>query len=278
MQIFLRPHEMTISVAWVRSVGKSEELVFASDSRLAFGARWDCCPKILALPRNDAAISFAGDTHYAYPVMLQAIAAVSQHPKLLSRGMDLGDLRGHLLRVLNDMLSLVHDLPKGEGVDNTPKTDFLFGGWSWRSNQFKIWLLHFDAQAKKFTFRPASRWRGFNDKKVFAFAGDYKDEYKERLIALLRGKNAIERGGFDMEPVEVLRDMLRDRKLDLIGGAPQVMKVYKYSSCRPYAVFWPTRDSKQVNLLGRPLMDYEKSEYFVLDTDTLETVRHLDVA
>mgnify|MGYP000962023504 FL=1 len=75
---------MTISVAWVRSVGKSEELVFASDSRLAFGARWDCCPKILALPRNDSAISFAGDTHYAYPVMLQAIAAVAQHPKLLS--------------------------------------------------------------------------------------------------------------------------------------------------------------------------------------------------
>lgn len=271
-------NKMTISVAWVRAVGKSEELVFASDSRLSFGARWDCCPKVLALPRNDAAISFAGETHYAYPVMLQAIAAVAQYPKLLSRGMDLGDLRGHLLRVLNDMLSLVHDLPKGKGVDNTPKTDFLFGGWSWKSSRFRLWRLHFDAHLKKFTFRPASRWRGLNEKKVFAFVGDYEREYKERLVALLRSKKKLDKAGFDMEPLEVLRDMLRDRTFDMIGGAPQIMKVYKYASCRPYAVFWPDRESKQVNLLGRPLLDYELSDYFVLDTDTLETVKHLKAA
>ncbi len=245
---------------------------------MAFGARWDCCPKVLAFPRGDAAMSFAGDTHYAYPVMLQAIAAVSQHPKLLSRGMDLGDLRGHLLRVLNDMLSLVHDLPNGKAADNTPKTEFLFGGWSWKYSQFKLWLLHFDPHLKKFTFRPARQWRGVNEKKLFAFAGDYENEFKERLIALLRSKKKIDKSGFDMEPLEVLRDMLREKVFDQIGGAPQVMKIYKYSSCRPYAVFWPTRGSKKVNLLGRPLLDYEQSDYLVLDTDTLATVKHADVA
>ena len=149
---------MTISIAWVRTAGDAEELLFASDSRLSFGGRWDCCPKILALPRNDAVFSFAGDTHYAYPVMLQAIAAVMQHPKSLSRGLDIRDLKGHLLRVLNDMLTLVHDLPKGEGLDHSPKTDFLFGGWSWKSNRYKIWHLHFDAHLKRFTYRPTARW------------------------------------------------------------------------------------------------------------------------
>lgn len=270
---------MTISLAWIRSVGRStEELVFASDSRLSFGARWDCCPKILALPRNDAVISFAGDTHYAYPVMLQALAAVSQHSRSLSRGLDIRDLRGHLLKVLNDMVSLVHDLPKIEGIDNSPNTAFLFGGWSWKSNQFKIWHLHFDAHRKVFAFRPASKWTGPDQRKVFAFAGDYKAEYKDRLISLLRSKRKLDARGFDMEPLEVLRDMLREQTFDGIGGAPQVMKVYKYASCKPYAIFWPDLASKKVNVLGRPLLDYEQSDYLVLDTDTMKTSNHANEA
>jgi len=266
---------MTISLAWVRKVGTVEELVFASDSRLGFGCRWDCCPKALALPRGDSVISFAGNTMYAYPVMLQAIAAVSQHPKLLSRGMNLDELKGHLLRVLNSMVSLIHDLPSNGGDD--PDTTFLFGGWSWKHNRFKIWLLHFDVELKRFTFRPATRWRGLNADKVFAFTGDYKKEFKARLSALLRKKNKSEAGGFDMEPFEVLRDMLRESSFDQIGGAPQLMKVYKYSSCKPYAVFWPNREAATINLLGRPLLDYEQSEYLVLDPDTLKTAKHVDV-
>src|SRR6476620_7083674 len=120
---------MTISIAWVRKVATIEELVVASDSRLSFGCRWDCCPKVLALPRGDAVIAFAGNTMYAYPVMLQVIAAVAQHPRLRSRGMNLDDLKGHLLRVLNSMVSLIHDLPSNTETD--PDTSFLFGGWSW---------------------------------------------------------------------------------------------------------------------------------------------------
>lgn len=267
---------MTISIAWVRNVGSVEELVFASDSRLSFGCRWDCCPKSLALPRGDAAISFAGNTMYAYPVILQAIAATSQHPKLMSRGMNLDELKGHLLRVLNGMVSLVQDLPKG--IDHDPDTTFLFGGWSWKHNRFKVWLLHFDAKLKRFTFRPTARWRGVNEHKVFAFTGDYEKDYKSRLIALLKKKGKLAGGGFDMEPFEVLRDMLRDGQYDLIGGAPQIMKVYKYSSTKPYAVFWPDEPAKTISLLGRPLLDYEQSEYLVLDPDTLKTVKHGDVA
>lgn len=267
---------MTISIAWVRKIKTVEELVIASDSRLSFGCRWDCCPKILAIPRGDSAICFAGNTMYAYPVMLQAIAAVTQHPRLLSRGMNLDDLKGHLLRVLNSMVSLIHDLPKGG--DSDPDTTFLFAGWSWKHSRFKIWLLHYDTHQRKFTFRPASRWRGLNSEKVFTFTGDYEANYKERLISLLRKKKKIAGGGFDMEPLEILRDMLRDPSFDLIGGAPQIMKVYKYSSCKPYAVFWPNKSAAIVNLLGRPLLDYEQSDYLVLDTDKMETIKHVDVA
>ena len=77
-----------------------------------------------------------------------------------------------------------------------------------------------------------------------------------------------------MEPLEVLRDMLRDPTFDLIGGAPQVLKIYKHCSSRPYAVFWPNKEDGTVSLLGRPLLEYEQSPYLVLDTDDMKTSKH----
>jgi hypothetical protein len=263
---------VTISLSWTRKVGKVKELVVASDSRLSFGCRWDCCPKILALPRNDSFISFAGNTMYAYPVMLQAVTAVAQHGKLLSRGTDLCEVKGHLLRVLNNMVSLIHDFPTS-GADN-PDTTFLLGGWSWEHSQFKVWLLHYDASIRKFTYCPLHRWTGLNRDKVLAFTGDYEVELKERLLDLLRKKNKIESGGFDMEPLEVLRDMLRDPAFYLIGGAPQLMKVYRYCNYQPYGIFWPDKAAGTISLLGRPLLEYERSKYLILDVDTMKTVKH----
>jgi len=267
---------MTISLAWMRSVNTVKELVVLTDSRLGFGCRWDCCPKLQALPRGDSVVCFAGDTMYAYPIMLQINAAVAQHPRLLSRGMDIEDLKGHLLRILNAMTDLVQDLPPG--IKNEPETTFLLAGWSWRSSNYRVWLLHFDPHIKKFTFRPSRKWKGQNKDKYLAYPGDCGDDFKHRLIELLRSKNKLESDGFDMEPFEVLRDMLRSGKYDLIGGAPQIMKVYRHSSTMPYAVFWPNKASNQISLLGRPMLDYEKSEYLVLDPDTLKTVKHVDVA
>jgi hypothetical protein len=71
--------------------------------------------------------------------------------------------------------------------------------------------------------------------------------------------------------------MLRDSSFDLIGGAPQIIKVYKSCTHQPYAVFWPGKDKTSINLLGRPLLDYEQSRYLVLDTDAMTTVKHAEV-
>jgi hypothetical protein len=72
---------MTICVAWIKSTGKNnEELLIASDSRLRSGLAWDCCPKIITLPRTDCAICFEGDTTYSYPMMLQLSRAYRQFP------------------------------------------------------------------------------------------------------------------------------------------------------------------------------------------------------
>jgi hypothetical protein len=263
---------MTISLAWTRKIDSIEELIVATDSRLGFGCRWDCCPKIRILPREDAVVCFAGDTMYAYPIILQMQSAVAQHPKLLSRATDITDLKGHLLRILNDMVRLVQDLPIG--VSKEPEATFLIAGWSWKLTAFQSWLLHYDASIKRFTFRPTGSWAGPNGDKSIAITGDYKEEYKEHLIELLRKKDKLQNGGFDMEPLEVLRDMLRTGTYDLIGGAPQIVKVYKYSSSRPFGIFWPTRESGNISIGGRPLLDYEQSQYGIFDPDTMSIVSH----
>lgn len=92
---------MTLSIAWLRTVGSVEELVFASDSRLRSGEAWDCCPKILTLPRSDCLISFAGSTAYAYPLMLQMARAIEFYPASSDRRVDIAHLKGHTLRVFN---------------------------------------------------------------------------------------------------------------------------------------------------------------------------------
>jgi hypothetical protein len=189
--------------------------------------------------------------------------------------MDLSDLKGHLLRVLNGMVSAIHDLPPG--APSQPETSFLFGGWSWRQGAFRIWTLHFDPNLKRFAYRPTTRWPGGNTEKLLAFTGDYRPEYWRQLTALLRKKRKLDRGGFDMEPFEVLRDMLRAEEHDLIGGPPQILKIYKYSSLRPYAVYWPTKAAAKVSLLGRPMLEYEHSDYLVLDPDTMRTVKHVEI-
>ncbi len=268
---------MTLSIAWVRSIGAGQELVMTSDSRLRRGRAWDVAPKILTLPRTDCAVCFAGDTDDAYPFMLSMASAIGDYPKSSSRGMDLYDVKGHTLRVFNHLRDFISDLPRGQIMPDPPEAEFIFGGYSWRRKKFAIWLLHYDGNIKRFTFRRASTWRGGAGNKAIIFAGDYVEEAKERLVSLLRTRGTLTTKGFDMEPFEVLRDMIRDGKHPLIGGAPQVLKVYEFMNTQPFAVFWPNRTSQSITLLGRPLLPYEVTSRLVLDPDTLHVHRPRDI-
>jgi len=99
-------------MAWIRTLVGTEELVVVSDSRLRWGRSWDCCPKILMLPRTDSVISFAGSTAYTYPLMLQAINAIRMYPPAMNRGMSVEQLRGYLLQIFENMRRDIHDFPK----------------------------------------------------------------------------------------------------------------------------------------------------------------------
>jgi hypothetical protein len=168
------------------------------------------------------------------------------------------------------MAEQIHDPPKGGSVDlPVPETAFILAGYSWLSNRFRTWILHYTKLTKQFGFASPPAVYG----NQLCLAGDYLKEAKEKVVELLRSRNKDKGAGFDMEPFEVLRDMCRDEAFPQIGGAPQVLKIYRHMNTMPYAVYWPSRESKKVSFMGRPLLDYEMTSYLVLDPDSLETFK-----
>ncbi|MBY3213479.1 hypothetical protein HFO21_03510 [Rhizobium laguerreae] len=262
---------MTLGMAWLRTVGNIRELVIASDSRLSGGQHWDANPKIMLLPRTDAVLSFAGNTWDAYPLMLQAYNSIKMHLPASSRAMDLEDLKGHLVRVFNHSRKFISGLPQGQKIPDDPEAIFVLSGFSWKNKAFKVWTLHYDRSIQGFTFRPAKEWGGQagGTSKLIAYAGDNEPitAAKERLISLLRDRGKLNTGSFNMEPFEVLRDLIREGRHPTIGGSVQLVKIYEHANAVPVGVYWPSKGAGIISVLGRPLMNYERTPWGVIDPD-----------
>jgi hypothetical protein len=265
---------MTLALAWVRKIRNCEELIVASDSRLSGARDIDCCQKILALPRTDSFICFAGDSQFAYPLMQQAFMAILSYERGRDRSLDLHDLRGHIIKVFNKLMESVFSSIK---LLKTPDTTFLFGGYSWINKKFEVWIIRYSESTGRFGAALAPRWT--SGKALIAIAGDWKHEARKRLIAKLRSKDITPQTQkdfhFDWEPFEILKELLLEtnkqetkRNRFSIGGAPQIMKVYQHMNCRSLGVYWPSRDSNQIYIAGRKLLDYEKPDMWILDPDT----------
>lgn len=235
-----------------------QELLIASDSRLRAGYAWDTAPKILQLPRGDSVLAFAGQTDFAYPLMLQAWNAVDSWRPSRDRRQRLSVLKGHLIRVFDGMLEHISDLPNDEErVD--PEAVLLLAGFCWYERRFNIWILHYDQHIRRFTFRPSSPWRGNATRgKVLAVVGDEVQEAKARLISMLREQRTLTVGGFDLEPLRVLESMISDPKFPTIGGPIQLVKVYRSLNSAAFIV--PSATDGRPTLLGRPLLTYEKPD------------------
>lgn len=267
----------------------------ASDSRLRFGCAWDCCPKIVPLPRGDCVLAFCGNTHYAYPLMLQIANAMSLHPGSRDRSQDIFKAKGHLIRIFAEMRTHIRDFPEGATEAEEPDTSFLLAGFSWRFSSFVIWNIHFDRGLKNFTWKRARPWSGVEGDVTCLILGnpsmgpnvrkrlgnaaalspalDVEEMARRRLVEKLR-RRVKPTGGralcLDMEPFEVLRDMIRESVSNHVGGPPQLVKIYRHMNARPIAVRWPDRASGKATLLGRSILDYETLDCPVLDPDTLE--------
>ena len=156
-----------------------------------------------------------------------------------------------------------------------PDALFVLAGYSWREKQFRIWTLYYDRSIGRFTFRPAGSWSGpGQEQKVVSFLGDKEPivAAKQLLAEKLRSKDRLTSGGLNMEPFEVLRDVIRSKKFPSVVGSPQLMKIYEHMNAVPLGVYWPDVGSGQITLLGRPLLDNEKIGWRVVDPDQPDAV------
>ncbi len=267
---------MTIAASWVRKVNNCEELVFISDSRLCGGHRWDECPKLTTLPGNNCVLAFAGDTSYAYPMMMQIRQAMSGYCRIETRSMDITDINGHVLKHANHLMSSIYDLAD---PDYVPDNEFIFGGYSWIEKRFRIWRYYYDKGEKTLAKDGKPHRIISNIGGQFVAIGDKREEFKKELRLLLEEKygpdiNQLGELHLDMEPFEALCRMLKKAsRADTIGGAPQMIKAYQYMNSCPVGVYWPKKvdDFSNRTLLGRKMFNYEDTSYWFIDPDTLFT-------
>ena len=267
---------MTIAASWVRKVNNCEEMIFISDSRLCGGHRWDECPKLTTLPGSNCVLAFAGDTDYAYPMMMQIRQALSGYRRIETRAMDVTDMNGHVLNHVNHLMSAVYDLADPNYI---PDVEFIFGGYSWEEKKFRMWRYYYVRHDKKM-IRDGSIHRIFsNIESNIVVIGDQKEKFKEELRSILKEKYGsdiqhLSDVFLDMEPFEALCRMLRrvDRT-DTIGGSPQMIKAYQYMNSCPVGVYWPCKidDFQNRTILGRRMFDYEDTLFWFIDPDTLKT-------
>lgn len=261
---------MTLSLAWIRRRTDSQELVFASDSRLSGGSRWDMCPKIFPFERGDCAVSFCGYTGVAYPLILQLLTCVSSHNQLRSRSICFTDLKGHFIRILNHLISGVHHLPDNTEFD--PDVTFLLGGYCWRDQRFRLYKISYNKTEKRFYHSPASSWRGMSKNKVCMVIDDHVKDFKNELVSRLRSAGKLNTAEpFDFEPLEVLGSFLYQEKFDAIGGAPQILKIYRHMNVVQFGVRWI--DGKTYDR-GRQLLDYEELHRPVMFFDKDGSLTH----
>ncbi len=258
---------MTLGVAWIRNIGDVHELIVASDSRLSNGPEtWHAAPKIVALPRTDAAISFAGVTELAYPVMLQVARAVESNPAHVERRLDLTVLSGLVRDIINDIDGMARTDSKDSLMQSRRATKIMLSGYSWRYNMFRIWHYGWDSGLKRFTRRRGDyTLPGFSKNQRFRFIGDETGRARELLRGLL---NETGTEYLDMEPLAVLLQMIRNPNFRSIGGAPQLVKLYRHMNSQVFTMRWPVAGrGTEATYAGRVLLPYEQTNAPELDPD-----------
>jgi len=147
-------------------------------------------------------------------------------------------------------------------------TRILFAGWSWKQQKFVTgFYVFFDGlfHYQTVNSRLGRPWRERHASLIVI--GDYIEDYMRKLNDIISLTNTPARpwGRTDIdlqyEPLEALAALLEEsRDLDTrpsIGGAPQMLKLYSYSSTLPTVIRSP--DGEHF-LFGRRLFPWEKTE------------------
>lgn len=263
---------MTLCIAWVRQLSDVEELIFATDSALTMGEKWNHGIKLFELPRPDCLICFAGDTGRAYPLILNLISSFKLSRELKNPHADITEVLDHLTTLFSALVSRIED--DGElGIVEELKAsaEFLFGGWSWTENRFRIWKVFYSKEAGGFIFREFTTEKKSRE---IAFLGNPETV---ESIAQQNYQNAFSDEKFDnrldMEPLRILIDLSLDNKPSSreVDGAIQIAKIYKSGTIEFFGIQWPSSNGNP-HFQGREFGKHNKPEARYFNPDTLELI------
>lgn len=202
--------------------------------------------------------------------MLQFRNWIDLEARAQSRSYDINDLKKRMRALFNDMRLFISDLPRGQKTPDPPDCELVFGGWSWKSRAFLIWRFYF-SESRGFDFEPINTGIKVGKGHEIKFAGTRAavEEARDRIIELLRQRNKFGTNYFDMEPFEVLRDLIREKKYHDVGGAPQFAKIYETGETQIFGVLWSMPDFRTRSILGRPLALREVTSIRMIDPDDI---------
>lgn len=255
---------MTLCTAWIRQNNGAEELIFATDSCLSGGERWHSGVKLFELPRKDCLICFAGETTRTYPLILNLISSIKFDEDLSNPHTDLVDVLEYLTSLFTNLCNSISGFEPQNFEDALGDFEFMFGGWSWKENGFKVWKLKYNHEVKAFLPNKISE-----DNMFFGFIGDEIETAEELLTEELSKNKKVLARSFDMEPFQVLLHMIREKDFDSIDGAIQMAKIYPPGITEFFGVFWPSVAGRKT-FLGKDVSFDNNPAVKFIDPDTCE--------
>ncbi len=257
---------MTLCVAWLREVDEEQELVFTTDSCLSGGERWNSGVKLFELPRKDCLICFAGETKRTYPLILNLITSIKFDEHLTNTHTDITEVLDYLTRLFTNLCNDITDYGTQQFKNVLGDFQFLFGGWSWKANAFKLWKLEYNHGAEAFIHDETN-----TSDMLFTFIGDELDKANESLDEELISNNNVPSHRFDMEPLKVLVQMIRNFDYPSIDGAIQMARIHPPGSTEFLGVYWPSISGKKT-FLGKDVSTENSPTVKFVDPDTGELV------
>jgi hypothetical protein len=256
---------MTLCITWIRETPEGEEMVFATDSCLGMGERWESGVKLFELPRKDCLICFSGYTFRTYPLILNLINSLKYDKYVLNQKHDITYLIDYITSLFTDLIRGIKLLGKKDYEDvlkEDPPFDFLFGGWSWKESKLKLWKIYYSYEAHGFVFTT-----DYN-KLVFSMIGTELDEARKSLEDEINRNNKVLAGSLDMEPLKVLVEIIREPKFDDISGAVQLAKLYPPGVTEFFGVYYPSIVNGRRTFLGRDVSKTNNPSVRFIDPDT----------
>ncbi|MEZ4601219.1 MAG: hypothetical protein R2940_15625 [Syntrophotaleaceae bacterium] len=262
---------MTLCTAWVRQINNTDELVFATDSTLTGGEKWDHGIKLFELPRKDCLLCFAGETGRAYPLILNLVSSLQFNKQLENPETSISEILNHVSELFTSLIkTVVSEIRSNNIHELRGSARFLFGGWCWQSNSFRIWKLYYSQDAEGFLFDELTN--DANKTRFYTFMGgaaiDIEEEARKRFKSILLDEDLVD-SKLDMEPLRVLRDVALDSSIREVGGSLQIAKVYKSGKSEFFGIYWPSIKGHPC-FQGREHNEYNKPSVRYFSPDTFE--------